>query len=183
MAIISSRTANWRLFGGGGLIIGGLLWAVHAILVKAGVLVLGQWPFVVALIVVAAGLVFVAFGETGSNGAVGRWLLGKIALVVFAAGFVVVALNAAVELHVLVSQVAGVIIVVAGLASAYVIFRKAVAKGAARWFLFVPVAASILWVIGFFTPDTYPVWWVPLVLAVLLVATGVLYLLNNRKIG
>lgn len=183
MAIISGRTANWRLFGGGGLIVGGLLWAVHAILVMFGVLALGQWLFVVALILIAVGLVLVALGETGSNGAVGRWMLGKIALIAFAAGFFFVALNAAAQFDVLVSKIAGVIIVVAGIAAAYAVFRKAVAHGAARWFLFVPVAASIPWVIGFFTPDVYPVWWIPLVLAVLLGLTGGLYLLNSRKIG
>ena len=37
---------------------------------------------------------FVAFGETGSNGAVGNNVLGKIALAIYAAGFVVVAVNA-----------------------------------------------------------------------------------------
>lgn len=183
MAIISSRTANWRLFGGGGLVIGGFLWTVHAILVKFDILVLGPWLYVLALLVLSAGLAFVAFGETGSNGAVGRWMWGKVALVVYAAGFFAVALNTVAGLGRVFAIVAGVLVVVGGLASAYAIFRKAVAKGAARWFLFLPAAAGIPWVIGFYTPDHFAVWWIPLVLAVLFDLTGGLYLLNSRNIG
>ena len=43
MANVSSRTANWRLLGGGGLILGGLLWTLHIVLVQAGILSLGPW--------------------------------------------------------------------------------------------------------------------------------------------
>lgn len=32
MAEIDKDTANWRLFGGGGLLVGGLLWTIYMIL-------------------------------------------------------------------------------------------------------------------------------------------------------
>ncbi len=91
MANVSTRTANWRLLGGGGLIVGGILWVLHLVLVQAGVLSLVPWLFAIALLVIAVALAFVAFGETGSNGAVGKDVLGKAALIVYAAGFLLLA--------------------------------------------------------------------------------------------
>lgn len=184
MALISSRTANWRLFGGGGMILGGLLWVLHVILLRYGVLALGPWLYVLSLVVLAVALALVAFGETGSNGAVGRYAIGKASLVVYGAGFLLVALNAVAALGWWFTAAAGVLVVLGGLASAYTVHRKAVAKGAARWFLFLPAVVGIAWVVGFFRFRSFDdLWWVPLVLASLILITGVLYLFNSRKIG
>ena len=183
MANVSSRTANWRLFGGGGLILGGILWTLHLVLVQAGILALGPWLFVIALLVIAVGLVLVAFGETGSNGAVGKYLLGKIALVVYAAGFLLLAVNAAVALGTVVVAIAALFVIAGGLLSAYAIYQKAVAKGAARWFLFLPAVIGALWAIGLAFVAALQLWWLGLVLALLLAITGALYLFNSRKLG
>lgn len=183
MANVSSRTANWRLLGGGGLILGGILWALHAVLVQAGILALGPWLFVIALLVVAVALVLVAFGETGSNGAVGNYLLGKVALIVYAAGFLLLAVNAAAALGSTVVAIAAILVILGGLASAYAIYTKGVAKGAARWFLFLPAVVGALWAIGAAFVATLSVWWLGLALALLLAITGVLYLFNDRKLG
>lgn len=183
MAAISARTANWRLFGGGGLIAGGVLWVLHVVLVQVGILALGPWLFVIALIVVAVALAFVAFGETGSNGAVGRNRLGKAALLVYAAGFLLLAVNAATDLGSIVMALAALALTVGGLAAAYLVWRKGVAKGAARWFLFAPAAVGVVWALGIALVIALQLWWIGLAVAVLLTATGVLYLLNSRRIG
>lgn len=184
MANVSTRTANWRLFGGGGLAVGGLLWALHAVLVRAGVLALGPWVYVIALIVLGAALLFVAFGETGSNGAVGNNVLGKIALVIYAAGFVVVAVNAFASLGGVTPVLAVNLIINGGLLSAFVIYYEGIAKGIARWALFVPALLGQLWAFGFFAlPSFSDLWWIPLLVALSLLATGVFYLFNSRKRG
>lgn len=184
MATVSTRTANWRLFGGGGLAVGGLLWALHAVLVRAGVLALGPWVFVIALIVLGAALLFVAFGETGSNGAVGNNVLGKIALAIYAAGFVVVAVNAFASLGGVTTVLAVILIINGGLLSAFIIFYEGIAKGIARWALIVPALLGQLWAFGFFAlPSFSQLWWIPLLVALSLLATGVLYLFNSRKRG
>jgi hypothetical protein len=183
MATVSSRTANWRLFGGGGLILGGIVWTLHTVLVQAGVLALGPWPYVIALIIVSVALVLVAFGETGSNGAVGNYLLGKIALIIYAAGFLLFAVNAAAALGATVVAIAAVLVIAGGLGSAYAIHRKGVAKGAARWVLLIPAVVGALWAIGAAFVAALSLWWLGLVLAVLLGITGVLYLFNSRRLG
>jgi len=183
MANVSSRTANWRLLGGGGLILGGVIWTLNVILAQAGIGALGQWPFVIALLIVAVALVLVAFGETGSNGAVGDWLLGKVALIVYAAGFLLLAVNAAAALGAAVVSIAAILVIVGGLVSAYAIYQKGVAKGAARWFLFLPAVVGALWAIGAAFVASLSIWWLGLALALLLAITGVLYLFNSRKLG
>lgn len=184
MANVSTRTANWRLFGGGGLIVGGLLWALHVVLVNVGIVGLGPWVYVVALIVITAALLFVAFGETGSNGAVGNNVLGKLALAVYAAGFLLVAVNAFASLGGFTPILAVVLLINGGLLSAFVIYQEGVAKGIARWALFVPALVGELWAFGFFAlPSFSDLWWIPLVVALSLLVTGVLYLFNSRKLG
>lgn len=183
MANVSTRTANWRLLGGGGLILGGLLWTLHVLLVQAGITSLGPWLYVIALIIIAIALVLVAFGETGSNGAVGDWLLGKVALIVYAAGFLLLAVNAAAALGATVVSIAAILVIVGGLVSAYAVYQKGVAKGAARWFLFLPAVVGALWVIGAAFVPALQLWWLGLALALLLGITGVLYLFNSRKLG
>jgi hypothetical protein len=187
MANVSLRTANWRLLGGGGLILGGAVWTLHIVLVQAGFLALGAWPFVIALLIVAVALVFVALGETGSNGAVGNYGLGKIALIGYGAGFLLFAVNAAASAGGLVGSVltaiAAVLLIAGGLASAYAIYRKAVAKGAARVVLFLPAVLGALWAIGAAFVPVLSLWGIALALALLIAITGVLYLLNDRRIG
>lgn len=184
MANVSTRTANWRLFGGGGLIVGGLLWTLHAILVQVGIVGLGPWVYVVALIVIGAALLFVAFGETGSNGAVGNNVLGKIALSLYAAGFILVAVNAFASLGGITPVLAVILIINGGLLSAFVIYQEGIAKGIARWALFVPALVGELWAFGFFALPTFSdLWWIPLIVALSLLVTGVLYLFNSRRRG
>ena len=60
---------------------------------------------------------------------------------------------------------------------------RRVAKGIARWALFVPALIGELWAFGFFAlPSFSDVWWIPLVVALSLLATGVFYLFNSRTL-
>jgi hypothetical protein len=180
---VDKETANWRLFGGGAIAIAGLMWSIGLVLVQAGVTAFSPWLSIVALVVLALGFVLVAFGQTGSNGAVGTSVLGKIALVVYAATWLLMAIGRAISLGDAITTVAIVLVISSGFLSAIVIFRAAVARGAARWILFLPVIVGSVASLGLWLPVIAGQWWVWLVLAVLFLATGMLYLFNSRRIG
>jgi hypothetical protein len=188
MATVDKESANWRLFGGGGLLVGGLLWLIGELVGLAGAGSVGTWLSIIGAILVGIALFLVAFGETGSNGAVGASVFGKIALVVFGLGWVLyglVALLAAVGVAgpaVLVT-IAGVLIVLGGLFSAFAVYQRHVARGAARWILFAPVLWGILFVISALEWVAIDGWWLGGVLALLFAVTGLLYLLNRKDIG
>jgi len=146
----------------------------------------------VGILVVAIALCFVAFGETGSNGAVGASVFGKIVLVGLALGwlvFTVLQITAAIGLSspAPLKYVAGMLVIAGGILSTFAIYERGVARGAARWVLAVPTLFSILWVIitfgwidvSFTAFDTIA----GLVLSLAYVGTGVLYLLNRRDVG
>lgn len=176
MAGVTARTANWRLFGGSALLIAGILWAI-AYFVSV------SWLLALAYLVLAAGLVIVAFGQTGGNGAVGKDVLGKAALVVYAAGWVILALALIVALPAVALVFAGLFIIVGGLVSAWAIYKRSVAKGAARWILFVPAIVGAIWALSLIATTLALPAWFALILAILFAVTGALYLLNDRKLG
>lgn len=178
MASVTSKTANWRLFGGSALIIAAIVWLI-ALAVTAP-----AWVLALAWIILAAGLVIVAFGQTGGNGAVGKYVLGKVALVVFAAGWVLLAIDKLYPLGAIVLVFAALFIIVGGLVSAWAIERKSVAKGAAQWVLFLPAVVGAIWVAGLLSPMLAVTGsWLEWALAILFGITGALYLLNDRKLG
>ena len=95
MVEVTERSANWRLFGGGGLLVGGLLLLLAALLPFAGTPVaVTFWLGVVGILLVGIALFFVAFGQTGSNGAVGASTWGKLVLVLAGIAAIVTALIA-----------------------------------------------------------------------------------------
>jgi hypothetical protein len=192
MATVNRESANWRLFGGGGLIVGGLLWLIGQALILAAVSVVPGFVVAVGILVVAVGLCLVAFGETGSNGAVGASAFGKIVLVALALGwlvFTVLQVTAAIGLSssVALTYVGGILVVGAGVLSTFAIYERRVARGAARWVLAVPTVISVVWVVFAFGWIDVPfsAWDVitGLVLSLAYVATGVLYLLNREDVG
>lgn len=177
MAGVTARTANWRLFGGSALLIAGILWAIAYLV--------GTLPLLTAFayLILAAGLVIVAFGQTGGNGAVGKDVLGKVALVVFAAGWVLLAIALLLPVPAVVTVFAGLFIIVGGLVSAWVIYKRGIAKGAARWIMFVPAIVGAIWALSFISASLALPAWFALILAILFAVTGALYLLNDRKLG
>jgi hypothetical protein len=192
MATVNRESANWRLFGGGGLIVGGLLWLVGQVLIFAALSVVPPFVVAVGILVVAIALFFVAFGETGSNGAVGASLFGRIVLVTLGLGwavFAVLQVTASIGLSSpgAFEYVGGILVIAGGVLSTFAIYERGVARGAARWVLAVPTVISILWVIIAF--GWIDVTWSPfdtivgLLLAAAYAATGLLYLLNRRDVG
>jgi len=177
MAGVSARTANWRLFGGSALLIAGIL------LVLAYFATSLSFLTPLGYLVLAAGLVIVAFGQTGGNGAVGKDTLGRVALVVYAAGWVLLAIAALVALPAGARVIAGLFIIVGGLVSAWAIYRSGVAKGAARWILFLPAVVGAIWALSYITAALALPAWFALILAILFAVAGALYLLNDRKLG
>jgi len=186
---VDKDSANWRLFGGGGLLVGGLLWLISVVvgLAVPGTIV-ATWLAIVGLLIVGIALFLVAFGETGSNGAVGASVFGKAALVIFGLGWVLFGLVLLLAVvgtaaPAVITTIAGVLVVVGGILSAYAIWQRGVARGAARWIIVVPVVLGILFVISALGWVAISGWWLPLLLAVAFVVTGLLYLLNRKDIG
>ena len=177
MASVTSRTANWRLFGGSALLLAAILWIIS--LATSGS---PSWLLPLAWIVLAAGLVIVAFGQTGGNGAVGKDTLGRVALVIFAAGWVILALGLLLAIPPFITTLAYLFIIIGGLVSAWRIYRKGVAKGASRWIMFVPAVIGAIWA-GAKLLNTATPSFVEYLLAIAFGVAGALYLLNDRKIG
>jgi hypothetical protein len=188
MATVDKDSANWRLFGGGGLLVGGLLWLIAELVNLAGAASVGTWIGIVGVLLVGVALFLVAFGETGSNGAVGASVFGKIALVVFGVGWVLyglVWLLAAIGVAApdVLKTIAGVLVVLGGLFSAFIIYQRNVARGAARWVLFAPVLWGVLFVIAALGWVSLTGWWLGAILGLLFAITGLLYLLNRKDVG
>ena len=186
---VSKDTANWRLFGGGGLLLGGVLGVVAVLVALAATGAVSDWLWLVGLLLIGVALFFVAFGETGSNGAVGASLFGKIALVVFGVGYVllgIIALLAVLGVSntpAVLTTIAAILLVVGGVLAAYAVFQRQVARGAARWVLFVPVLVGVVWALTLLDWVSFGDWWLGLVLAAAFAVAGLLYLLNRKEIG
>lgn len=185
---VNERSANWRLFGGGGLALGGLLGTIGVIVGVAGVSDALFWLWTIGVLLVGVALLFVAFGQTGSNGAVGALGWGKAVLVIAAAAAIVYAVLAilsivGVEIPGILAQVLFIVLVVFLLLSAVAIYGRGVAKGIAKWALFVPVVAGILLVIDSFVSISGGFPWVTLLFSLALLFTGVFYLFNKVDVG
>jgi hypothetical protein len=185
MATVTKKTANWRLFGGGGLLVAGVLWFISIALLAANVVASTAWLGAIALLILVIGLVFVAFGQTGSNGAVGGSTLGRIVLVLFAVGWLLWVINSFVAIGAVLSAIAAILIAVGGLLSAWFVYRAGVAKGAASWILFVTALESALLAVGTegWVQGLGASTWLSILVAALFALTGLLYLFNDRKMG
>jgi hypothetical protein len=183
MAAVRNDSANWRLFGGGGLLAGGLLWLIGAIVGLTAPGAVTTWLTFFGLLIIGIAMFFVAFGQTGSNGAVGGSVLGKIALVAFGIAFVLLALPTVTPLPDLRVLIA-ILLIAGGIISALVVYQKGVARGAARWFLFVPVVVGVIWAVtAFLGLVAFDSSWVVFVLSASIAITGALYLFNRRDLG
>ena len=148
---VTERSANWRIFGGGGMLAGGLLWLIALIVAAtgAGGPVTG-WLTTIGFLLLGASGFFLAFGQTGSNGVVGGSVLGKLGFVAFGVGFLLLGLipllaSFGTTLPAGTATVAAVLIVIGGSIGAVMIYQKGIARGAARWIFGVPVVISIVW--------------------------------------
>lgn len=151
---VNERSANWRLFGGGAMLVGAAFWLIALIVVAAGSGgAITSWLTILGFLILGASGFFLAFGQTGSNGVVGGSVLGKLGFVVFGVGFILLALVPLLSvfgtgLPPETSTVGTVLVVIGGVIGAIVTYQKGVARGVARWFFFVPVAFSIVWLVS-----------------------------------
>lgn len=184
MATVDKDTANWRLFGGGGLLLGGVLWLIAVILGQAGVSGdVTKWLGIVGLVVVAIGFFLVAWGQTGSNGAVGNNLLGKIGLWAAALGTLLWALLPVFGVAVTGTWgwVVAVLVVLGTLLAAIAIMQKGVAKGLAKWMMFLVFLLALLLFLGLVGGvGALANWVIGLIFAIVVALTGVIYLLNRK---
>jgi hypothetical protein len=190
MAEIDKDTANWRLFGGGGLLVGGLLWTIYLILGMNSIsLGFNVWLMIVGLALVGIGFFLVAWGETGSNGAVGADMVGKAGLWAAAAGFLLWAImNMLGALSVSVGDagtalrwVLMILVVVGLVVGSVVIMQKGVAHGLAKWAGLVLALVAIIYFVGVmgWVAELASVW-TAVAFAGLTAVTGLLYLLNRK---
>lgn len=181
MSQVNQSTANWRLFGGGGLAVGGFLTALASLLGKDGSRDT-FWVWVIGIAVAGVAFFFVSYGETGSNGAVGASSTGKLALYVTAGLFLLHALLSILvhegsDIDSSIFDVIQLATVVALAWSAYEISKKGVAKGNASIALYAVAAwAALVQILNW--ADEYD-WWHAFVLGLALLGTGVLYVLND----
>jgi hypothetical protein len=186
MVEVTKKSANWRLFGGGGLLLGGLLWAIGAIIAATAGGAVAGWLSVIGLLVIGIAHLFVAFGETGSNGAVGASMWGKLVLVVAALGWVLLAINGIIALAGGAAQgwmdtTGYILAIVGGLLAAIAIFGRGVAKGVAKWIMFLPVLLVALnWILGLAGQS---IWWIGLIAAIAFLIAGIAYLFNKADIN
>lgn len=184
MATVDKNSANWRLYGGGGLLIGGILWLLAIILGQAGVSGdVTKWIGIIGLIIVAIGFFVLAWGQTGSNGAVGKNALGKIGLWAAAIGTLLWAI-----LPIFGVMVAGtwgwvvaILVVVGTLLAAIAIMQKGVAKGLGKWAMFLVFLLALLYFLGVVGGvAALASWVIGLIFAIVVALTGLIYLLNRK---
>ncbi len=183
---VTERTANWRLFGGGGMLAGGLLWLIALIAAAAGAGgPITGWLTTIGFLLLGASGFFLAFGQTGSNGVVGGSVLGKLGFVAFGIGFLLLGLIPLLAafgttLPAGTATVGTVLIVIGGIIGAIVTYQKGVARGVARWFFGVPVVLSIVWLLA--TAGLLAITGniLPLLVALAFTLAGLLFLLNRR---
>ena len=185
MTTVDKDTANWRLYGGGGLLVGGLLWLVGLILSGvAGMPDVGRWVIVIGVVVVAIGFFLVAWGQTGSNGAVGNNMMGKVGLWAAAIGFLAWAL---LPLFGIGGDWLGwLVLVLVGLGSliaAVIIMQKGVARGLAKWMMFLVAVVAIVFFLGAFGvlamgADVLAI--LGYVFAAAVALTGIVYVMNRK---
>lgn len=183
MASVDKNTANWRLFGGGGLLVGGLLWTLAALLGQAGVSAdLTKWLGIIGLIVVAIGFFLVAWGQTGSNGAVGKNVVGKVGLWAAAIGTLLWAvLPLFTALTTTWVWVIAALLVLGTLLSAVAIMQNGTAKGLAKWMMFLVFLLALVFFLGVTgLVSALANWVVGLVFAIVVALTGLIYLLNKK---
>jgi hypothetical protein len=187
MVEVTERSANWRLFGGGGLLVGGLLLLLAALLPYAGTPgTVTFWLYVVGILLVGIALFFVAFGQTGSNGAVGASVWGKLMLVIAGIAAIVTALiavlgNFGITALAVISPFVAIVFAVALVLSAVAIFGRGVAKGIAKWILFLPAVWSVIAVINAYASFD-SVGFIPIVFSVLVLLAGAAYLFNKLDV-
>lgn len=182
MSKVDKSTANWRLFGGGGLLLGGVLWLLAMIIGSSGADA-AKWLAIIGLIIVAIGFFLVSWGETGANGAVGGDILGKIGLWAAAIGTLLWAifLMMGVAMTGGTGWIVAILIMAGTLIAAVVIMQKGVARGLAKWAMFLVFLLALLYFLGTVggvaaLASTV----IAIIFAIVVTLTGLLYLLNRK---
>ncbi len=182
MARVNKDSANWRLFGGGAMLLGAVAWLI-GIIVGGGELT--TWLTIIGYLLLGLSGFFLAFGQTGSNGVVGGSVLGKLGFIAFGVGFLLLGLvpllgvlGFALPGELL--TVGAVLLAVGAIIGAIVTYQKGVARGAARWFFFVPAVLALIWV-------ATTLGWIAIsgnilvtLVAIAFAIAGLLFLLNRR---
>jgi len=171
---------RWRTWGGGALAAGGLLWLFATFTGLTAITVVALIASLLAILAVGMGLLFVGYGTSGTDGAVGDSAFGRAALSSFSAGYLLLGLSGGasafgVAITELLPLLAGLLIVVGGPLAAVAVFRAGVVTGIPRWLLFLPAGWGILYAVSIF--GLLPIGGVllPAILGALFAVTGLGY--------
>jgi len=186
MARVNKDSANWRLFGGGAMLVGALAWLIALLVESAGSGgEITTWLTIIGFLLLGVSGFVLAFGQTGSNGVVGGSVLGKLGFIAFGVGFLLLGLVPllgvlGIGLPSELLTVGAVLVAVGGIIGAIVTYQKGVARGVARWFFFVPAILALIWV-------ATTLGWIAIggnilvtLVAVAYAIAGLLFLLNRR---
>jgi hypothetical protein len=194
MAKAESNLSTWRMYGGGGLLVGGFLWLVAVIVgnVASSTDTAFRWVELVGLIVVGLGFIVLAIGRSGSNGVVGKNLVGKIALWVAAFGFLVwgiwdiftTSFPDTSKLPGVAQWIIAIAIFLGTVVAAAIIQLNGTARIIGKWALYaVALLALLFLLLPVFGITALDVWWVGFIFAIVTALTGLAYLLNPGAAG
>jgi len=173
-------TTGWRRPGGGGIALGGLIWALGV------VIYLVDGPLQVSFWVSAVGILITAIALWLSSAAAGSIRWGRLGFLLAALGMglgIVVQALAVLGLGLpdFVGTVLDVVELVGLVLASVAVLRAGVAKGFASWALFLPTAWTAIALLAALGVPIPTDWWLALGFGVLYVVTGVAYLTSGRR--
>lgn len=193
----SPRTTLW----GGGILVASALIAFLASLHFA--LPLDQYtdfpfagtvPLTISNLVMVLSLTVLAFGVRGEAGIAGSSVLGRVALVVFGAGYLLFRLYLLVPgtetpgstLAVIAGSALELLVIVAGVVAGVVVLRAHVLHGGARWMLLVVSVWDAACGLMIFVPSVafalnLAIWQVEVLIPAAHIVLGVTYVLHGRS--
>lgn len=183
MASVSTTKMGWRRIGGGGLVLGAVLWAASLLL---GLGSEGSLQFALTgltFVVLGLAVLAVGLGPAGAGGAVGRSTFGRVSAGGFGVGWVLAGLfllladfGILADAGQVVTVIVGVLIAVGGILTAIAIYRAGVATAISRWILFAPAIWGVLWVLSSQGLVSIGGAWLYWIFAILWAAAGLVYL-------
>lgn len=199
---VSTRNMPYRttLWGGGGLVLSGLialLASLHFVLSltpSRSLFFASTVPLMVSDVVMLLATVILAFGVRGEPGIAGTSIVGKVALLVFGAGYLLFGLYDLLPI----SQTPGVaaavfggealelVVIAAAVVAAVVVARVGVLHGVARWMLLAVGLWDAIWGGMVFIPSielalNLAIWQTDVLMPVALIVLGVTYALQGRS--
>ncbi len=199
---VSTRNMPYRttLWGGGGLVLSGLialLASLHFVLSltpSRSLFFASTVPLMVSDVVMLLATVILAFGVRGESGIAGASIIGKVALLVFGASYLLFSLygllpssrTPGVAASVFVGDALELVVIAAAVVAGVVVVRAKELHGVARWMLLAVALWDAIWGGMIFIPSIglaliLAVWQADILMPVALIVLGVTYAVQGRS--